>query len=150
MDDKELKKYHAFCIDCWQYFKKYAWDGVNAGVNDINFWDACADADALLKKYNGYSNAPALVSAIQDELWEIGGAPKWSKERCDELFQYCRFKGKESLQYLMHWIDKVTAKCPESAAYILDKLADYLQDIGVQITRDELKAYADAGWILRV
>lgn len=149
MDEQTLKQYHAFCNDCWKYFKKYAWDGVNAGLNDINFWDAYSEGDQLIREHSDVEYSHLIISAIQNELWKIGGAPIWSKERCDEAFQYAMtYGGKAS--YIMHWVDQVTAGHPERIDYILKKLSELMKHKGHDIDEDTVKTYAEAGWVLRI
>lgn len=149
MNETKLKQYYNFYADLWQFFKKYAWDGVNEGLNDISFWEAYEDKAELLRKYPDIQKARVLLSAAEEQLWAIGGAVQWSEARCDEAFRYCQTCGKEYINYLMEWIDKATAGHPERAEYILPKLADLLTEFGYEIDTETLRAYAEAGWLLR-
>lgn len=150
MTDKQLKQYYNFYADLWQYFKRYAWDGVNEGLNDINFWDAYDDATDLMRKYADIPRVYSIINAVQEQLWAIGGAVEWSEARCDEAFQFCRASGKDYLQYLMVYIDKATAGHPERSEYIIPKLAELLTEFGHEIDPETLTEYAKAGWLLRI
>ena len=150
MNETKLKNYYDFYIDLWQYFKKYAWDGVNSGLNDISFWDAYQDAEDLMRKHPDVLGAHDVISAVQGQLWQIGGAIQWSEARCDEAFQMCRSQGKKWLPYLMVYIDKVTRGHPERSKYIIPKLAELLTEFGHEIDAETLREYARAGWLLRL
>ena len=145
MDEKELKRYFGFYNAIWDHTRKY-----HTGLNSTNFWQSYLDERDIIQNYPEVHNRQNILNEVQWSLWRIGGHPDWSESRCDSVFEVCKNYGKEYVPILMHWIDWQTRNDLEHIDYILFKLSELLKHFGHNYTPEQLEAFAEGGWLIRI
>lgn len=147
MNKEQLKHYHMFCNDLWQYFKKYS----DHGITDALIWQAVHDAGALKSDHADCIGHKALVDDVVRQLQEIAERSEPQQDPAQRLKDFFERAGKEPAgQQLWDtvgtWMDWFTGIHPEYADDVIDRLRILLGEHGHHIGFDELKDYAGAGW----